>query len=528
VTALAALSTSIRVRLVAALASCGMPTIVVAGLAALASLAWTLAAAGSGATTGTGTGLVLGVAAVVLAFAAALAVLDPWAGLVAWIALMGPLNVARLGLPIGGVLMTQTSVVLLATSAGLVVAKWQRRPTLGPIPRSVWAIALPAAALALVSGLASSDPASGVTIALHGIVEPGVVAVLVVGLATSQGRVRVLAGAMIASVLLATLYNLERLVRITLDLSIAQSDRTAFARFTYYNVGIFGDMLVMTLPLAVILLLESRRRGSKRTTWIWTAVVTTLALGLYLTFTKGPWLAGLLSLTVLLLFVSRTRRGRTSIVAAALVLATLIVPYPSYALRAIDPVLADQILGMVATLEGGNRADSWDPETAEGEVSIRERLLATVAAFEMARDHPLFGVGPGNFGAAYQGGYRPADATRDLGSAHDMVPDVAAEFGTPLAVVLVVWISGVLLAAWRLVRRRGPRHALMALGFAAGFGAFLVVSVSFGVDLYRPWRVMNSDVVFAAILGAGIVALSRLAGGSGPWASQQAREGPKL
>jgi O-antigen ligase len=303
---------------------------------------------------------------------------------------------------------------------------------------------------------------------------------------------------------------MERLLRITFDLAIAQSDRTGFARFTYYNVGIYGDMLVMVLPLAIGVLLYARARLAQRPVRlviVW--MIALLVAGLYLTFTKGPWLAALIVIPGMLALSVGSWRARAGIVLAAMLLATLIVPYPLYLIRAIEPAFSASALSVVRTLQGGNRADSWDPETAEGEVSITERLLATRAALAMAIDHPLVGVGPGNFANAYARQYRPSGATRTLQSAHDMLPDVAAEFGFPLAGLLIALFVTAGLTALRLSLRAPRAIRPLARAYGAGLAGFLIVSFTFGVDLYRPWRVMNSDVLFAALLLAGIGTLAR-------------------
>jgi O-antigen ligase len=485
--------------------------------AALAAVLFTVAAVDAAEATSEATGLLLALVLGIGAVVAGLAVLEPWVGLLAWLVVMPILNASRLGITVGGVFVTHSTLLLACLALGTFLAARSGRRPLARLSWPVAGLAIVAASLAIASGLGAPDAGIGTTIALHGVVEPVVLAVLVLLLADGRERVVALAVAMIASVSIATAYNLERLVRITVDLAVAQSDRTGFARFTYYNVGIYGDMVVMTLPLAVGLFLAWAAHGTHRFRRALVLGATgLLAVGLYLTFTKGPWLGGLIAVAGLLAMSAVTWRRRAAILIVGAMVATIVVPYPLYAIRAVDAGLADQLLPVLQGIQGGNRADSWDPETAEGEVSITERLLATEAAARMALDHPLLGVGPGSFATAYASTYKPAAATRSLQSAHDFLADVAAEFGLPLMVVIIAGFAAAGMAAIRLARRAPPLTKSLALAFGAATAGFLIVGFSFGVDLYRPWRVMNSDVLFAALLLAALGVLARTEGPNRP------------
>jgi hypothetical protein len=478
--------------------------------AALVTVLFAANAALAGEVSSQAAGLFLLLVLFVGALAAGLAVLEPWAGLLAWLIVMPVLNASRLGLTLGGLFVTNSTILVACLVLGTVLASRSGRVRLQKVPGPVLALATAVSLVAILSGALAADRGLGISIALHGVVEPAILAVIACLLIDRRRRVVALAVAMVLSVAIATLYNMERLLRLSFDLAVAQSDRTGFARFTYYNVGIYGDMLVMTLPLAIGLLLYTRTRTTSRPVRLAVlGLIVLLAIGLYLTFTKGPWLAGLLVITGLLVVTATSWRARAATVLVAALLAMLIVPYPLYAIRAIDSALADQMLSVVQGLQGGSRADSWDPETAEGEVSITERALATRAAVAMAIDHPLIGVGPGNFADAYANQYKPPEATRSLHSAHDMFADVAAEFGLPLAALLVVAFFGAGLVAIGLGRRGPPGTRVLGLALGASIAGFLIVGFTFGVDLYRPYRIMNSDVLFAALLLSGIVALAR-------------------
>ncbi|MGZ6339828.1 MAG: O-antigen ligase family protein, partial [Candidatus Limnocylindrales bacterium] len=155
-----------------------------------------------------------------------------------------------------------------------------------------------------------------------------------------------------------------------------------------------------------------------------------------------------------------------------------------------------------------SRSGTIDPGTLEGEVSVTERVLATVAGLRMAVDHPILGVGPGQFATQYEYRYRAASATRYLDSAHDMLAYVAAEFGLPVAGLLVLGLGAALLLAWQTMRRATEAlERIAAASVLAALVGFLVVGLTFGVDLYRAYRLVDSDVVCAALLVGTAIAL---------------------
>jgi O-antigen ligase len=144
-------------------------------------------------------------------------------------------------------------------------------------------------------------------------------------------------------------------------------------------------------------------------------------------------------------------------------------------------------------------------------VSVTGRLLATEAAMYMAIDHPLLGVGPGLFGAEYGGPYYNPQAHAVLQSAHDLIANVAAEYGLPVAVVLGFLILTALWVSLRLWLSGAGLAKLLALGYGLSLVGFLIVATLFGCDLYRDYRFMNTDVLYAGLVLGAIAALAALA-----------------
>jgi O-antigen ligase len=486
---------------------------------ALATLGFVVLGAAPAAQIGSGLGRLAPFGAAVLApLVAGLLVLSPWEGLLAWLLVMPLLLIAKVQVYVGPFQVTLSTVVVAALGIGWLMQVIGRpiessaeRPWSGAALRWTWPVAGAIAILAVASAIVSPDPAGGLSIAVHGLVEPAVLAALVVGLRPNHRRLIWLAAAMGTSVAVASVYSLSRVSKLATTIAQVEASRADLARLTYFNVGLYGEMLAMALPLLVVVLMVRRRLGLPG--WATALLVLGLLvclLGLYATFSKSAWIGSLLALVAVVLLIVRTWRARLAAAAAALVVAAIFVPYPVYIARLFgQTVTADSPYLNIISNVAGARISSWNPDTAEGEVSITERILATEAGLRMAADHPLLGVGPGRFGVEYQTpAYHSATATRALISAHDFLPEVAAEFGLPMLVLIVLALAAAGISALKVAIRRDGLGRFAAIGFGASLLAFLVVGLTFGVDLYRSYRVMNADVLFAGLIVAACLSLA--------------------
>jgi O-Antigen ligase len=441
---------------------------------------------------------------------AALAVLRPWAGLVMWVVLMPALNIARVTVTIGSVQLILPTLVIAALAIGL--WRWAAgggRATVAEgapaLRRATYAGAGLLVALTGLSVVLGTAPlARSIPIAVHGLVEPALLLAIVVALRPSWLAATALAIGMGASVGLATAFNLVRIFVVRGQITSDAEMRIQLARLTYFNVGIYGDMLAMVLPLIIGALLMRRALRAPR----WGVALLAIGLGvslvgLYMTLSKSGWLGAAASSMALFLFLARSWRARLGVLALAAILAAAVVPYPAYLLRFVSPSAADTYVKIASVVN--SRSSSIDPSTPEGEVSVTERLLATEAALRMSVAHPLLGVGPGGFAAEYAQHYRVASSTRALDSAHDLIPYVAAELGLLAAALVGLGLVGGILLAWLAGRRADPADPIgriLPMSIAAALIGFVVVSTTFGVDLYRDYRTISSDVLFAALLVA--------------------------
>jgi len=455
-----------------------------------------------------------------------LLVLRPWTGVLAWAATMALLNAPRIEWWFGPVQIIGSTIFVGALLAGTWFDRVDRTgSTVGEVGgrwvaaargsrAGILAIAL--MAVVILSLVASPSPGPGIPIILHGAIEPILAGFLVTALRPSRRQILWLGGAIVVGLGLASLYSILRIGRVATTVDGLEAVRVQLAHFTFYNVGLYGIALAMAIPLAVAGLLSWKAIGLRRPGAIaLVGLLAILLLGLYLTFSKSAWLAT--AFAILLVVAGRFRRRRElgALVVASAIGLSLIIPYPLLLLRAVNIELpaTNPYVELLTKVQGG-RLLSWDVGSPEGEVSIGERWKATLAAGKMVIDHPLLGVGPGRFGAEYAGRYADPGATRALGAPHDLLPEVASELGIPAALLLILALFGAGWSAWRAARARATDARILGAGFGAALAGFIVVTATFGLDLYRDYRVMNSDVILAALVIGACVALGTELGGS--------------
>ncbi len=462
---------------------------------------------------------ILGLAAISMAAVLAAAILRPWAGLCLWLLTMPILNVARVRLETQPVELTATSLALLAITLGAILAD---RPLSRPDHQGP---AIPAAAVALVGIAALStalhpDSTASWPVVVHGVAEPVVAALLVIALRPEASGLLQLVASLVASAGISAAYSLFRVGRTTLAAGPAAVTRADFGHYIYYNVNIFGEILVMVIPLGLGLFLLQRSRSRRLITL---GVVLILIAAVYLTYSKGAWLGALAGSSAVITLASRRPWQRAVSLLATALIGLVIVPVPLYlaswlgaggstvtpGASATSTPAPDSPGGVYAQvvqqLEGADRASSWDPTSSSGEVSVRERFFAWQAAARMAESSPLVGVGPGRFGPEYETQFSIAGAQRALNSAHNYLLNIAAETGLIAVALVTIALSAAIWRSLRSWRRGTEQRGLLGLAVGAALIGFLVVGETTGADLYEVYRVMNSDAIFLAVLvGAGL------------------------
>jgi O-antigen ligase len=210
---------------------------------------------------------------------------------------------------------------------------------------------------------------------------------------------------------------------------------TGRAYATFSTPAGFGCFLALALPATLGLALAGS--GKKRIFWF---VLGALQAGGFLCAASATALAALLgAIALTILFWSAGRRaGWIGLAAAGLILIGVV------ALRGEE------------LLSSSHRNSPW-----------RLRAGNFRAAWSMALDHPLKGVGPGSFAENYPAYRRPGD--NEIRHVHNLPLEMAAEFG---------WIGGLLASALffffflrPLLRKRAEKISPES-GVAVGLAAF--------------------------------------------------------
>jgi len=165
---------------------------------------------------------------------------------------------------------------------------------------------------------------------------------------------------------------------------------------------IFGGFLEQMIPLLAILGLQEK--SLTRSTRVAFFVITVLSLlALAFNATRGAWI-GILVVFVLVVLLQLKNNVKTAIVLS--VFAALLIG----------------LLGSIPAIQ--QRAASVTDITFH-----TERILVWKGAWQMFLDHPIVGVGPGNFEKIYLERYILPDAKERLGHAHNNFLHILAENG---------------------------------------------------------------------------------------------------
>jgi putative inorganic carbon (hco3(-)) transporter len=256
----------------------------------------------------------------------------------------------------------------------------------------------------------------------------------------------------IAAVLVSVLVQIVAAALAVLSGSQAISEQTRLTG-TLGDPNHFAGSLLLLLPLTIALATASSRR--------WMLVPAALAaiasaVTLVATLSRGAWL-GLLVAVAVLLWLLPGRRLRIGLLAGAAVAAVVI-----------------------AGLSGPIAARLSPHATGPVEM-LNSRWRVWTAATAMTIQHPVFGVGVGNFRHYYPAyGIRPANVDH----AHNLWLNIAAERGIPaMAAFMVVLIALLNTLGAGLRGADDPWRRALAAGMIAGFAGYLVHSM-FDVSYY--------------------------------------------
>ncbi len=209
----------------------------------------------------------------------------------------------------------------------------------------------------------------------------------------------------------------------------------------------FANVYLLIFSMALSLCLLPLRIVPRLLAFAGTAM---LGLAVFVSYTRGVWLASLAS--ILFVFANQNRKAFIRVMVILAVLVTVMLSIPStYSSR------ARSIFDLKRNID---------------------RLLIWETSWDMLRDHPILGIGPGMY-RRHQEDYAPQVATVDFSRihAHNSYLQLAVERGL-FALAAFLWVWGeVLRTAFRsmasMCGRENFRHAAVR-GATAGVIGFLI------------------------------------------------------
>ncbi len=225
----------------------------------------------------------------------------------------------------------------------------------------------------------------------------------------------------------------------------------------------FAQNMIILLPLSIFYF-QTSKSTKQRILGASASVMCTAAV--LLSYSRG----GFLTLVLLLIAMALSGFVRPRYILASLLLAALLVPVAA-------PLLL-QRMGTLRSIAGLFLED----RSVQVDSSARGRLTEMLAAFNVFVDHPVIGVGPGQYSRFYSISYQnnPQISFKELEKtrrAHTLYFELAAELGI-LGLLAFASILGFLLRnLWKVRRRRAlddPVLASMATAVVLSLFAYLV------------------------------------------------------
>jgi O-antigen ligase len=250
--------------------------------------------------------------------------------------------------------------------------------------------------------------------------------------------------------------------------------------------------LGLLLPLGVAF---SFRRSPERPIVVLATAI--IAMAILATLSRGSWVGITLGLAMMALFWGDVSR-RLLVGAAALGIVVLLLSVAGIVPRTMTERIAVLFENFVIF-------DVTQVERTPTNWPLVERMAHWQAGWEMATDHPLMGVGPGNYEAVYPRYYKQ-DWVEALGHAHNYYLNSFAELGIIGLVVFLGFCASVFLRIGQGLRETLSASSVRRALLLGALGAMVTFSVH---NMFDNMFVHGIGVQFALILGlveAGFVA----------------------
>ncbi len=234
----------------------------------------------------------------------------------------------------------------------------------------------------------------------------------------------------------------------------------------------WGRHLVMGLPLAAALLTRALRSGLRFAVTVWVVAVIALLAGVYLTQSRGTFLAAGAAIAVWFIASDRSvRRRGVLMLPLALVFLAL-------------PGIGNRLVVALNDVTQAHVNSNVDP-------SVLARLAAQQEAWMMFEERPYFGFGPVTFpGQVIDFADRVSLAVREPTNApHNLYAEFAAESGVTGLLGWAVLILGFLTVTVLGIRTRSHDRVLVA-AVCAAIVAWSVASIGLHMAYFRTFGVV--------------------------------------
>lgn len=371
------------------------------------------------------------------------------------------------------------TISIAEVTTAMVFAAWlaqlmAQRKTAIDSPRLLLPLAIFLGVLLLSTLVASSLSASLKEILKW--LELSLVFLVVATSVKEQHQINLLVGFLLAAGILEALFGMYQFFTRSGPAGFLLGARFMRAFGTFGQPNPFAGYLGLVLPLACGLAISSvlKRASFKLTSFLlFGAIAVTLLAAILMSLSRGAWLAFFAAISVIAIAVSRRALVYLSLllflVAILLGLGAFnALPKPVTARLSIitDYVRIFDVRKVTLTSE------NW---------AIVERMANWQAAWGMFTDHPLLGVGIGNYGVMYPQ-YALEGWENTTGHAHNYYLNLLAETGIiGLTAYLLFWSVAFVYAGKALarVKRAGQRYGVVSdYGLVLGvIGTMVALSV---------------------------------------------------
>lgn len=255
----------------------------------------------------------------------------------------------------------------------------------------------------------------------------------------------------------------------------------------------YAQVLLVLVPLGLFMAIGERSRIRRL---LALGAAGAISLGVALTFSRGAAVGFVLLFVIMFLMGYLKWRYLLAVVLGVVIVFTAV------------PAYADRLSGLVAVSES---VGSTGIDQADG--AIQSRVTEGLAALLAWADHPILGVGPGEFPQYYRQ-YAEVVGIRVLATdreSHNLYLGMAAELGL-MGVTLFLLIVGLTLRdlarARRAVRARDPLMADLATGFMLSIVAYLTSGIFLHMAFVRYFWLMLALAGATALVAMAIARIS--------------------